>query len=127
MQPLLAPPARGRTGRRLVQSLRVGIGRRMTAARSPHLRFGLIVAALAFLLDQFTKWVVIVPLSLATQPDGRISLAPVFDLQWAENCGISLSMFSRCDDTQRWTLEIGRASCRERVVSTCRSRWSPYH
>src|SRR3546814_14570061 len=24
-------------------------------------------------------------------------------------------------------LEIGRASCRERVVSTCRSRWSPYH
>src|SRR3546814_3554362 len=23
--------------------------------------------------------------------------------------------------------EIGRASCRERVVSTCRSRWSPYH
>src|SRR3546814_9835326 len=24
-------------------------------------------------------------------------------------------------------LRIGRASCRERVVSTCRSRWSPYH
>src|SRR3546814_3259263 len=24
-------------------------------------------------------------------------------------------------------LEIGRASCRERVFSTCRSRWSPYH
>src|SRR3546814_14402112 len=23
--------------------------------------------------------------------------------------------------------EIGRASCRERVCSTCRSRWSPYH
>src|SRR3546814_12142072 len=23
--------------------------------------------------------------------------------------------------------EIGRATCRERVVSTCRSRWSPYH
>src|SRR3546814_18882959 len=23
--------------------------------------------------------------------------------------------------------EIGRASCRERVVSTCRSRCSPYH
>src|SRR3546814_13780603 len=23
--------------------------------------------------------------------------------------------------------EIGRASCRERVVSTCRSRWSPYN
>src|SRR3546814_15232798 len=25
-----------------------------------------------------------------------------------------------------YTLEIGRASCRERVCSTCRSRWSPY-
>src|SRR3546814_19936010 len=24
-------------------------------------------------------------------------------------------------------LKIGRASCRERVCSTCRSRWSPYH
>src|SRR3546814_10268440 len=24
-------------------------------------------------------------------------------------------------------LKIGRASCRERCVSTCRSRWSPYH
>src|SRR3546814_4520064 len=24
-------------------------------------------------------------------------------------------------------LKIGRASCRERGVSTCRSRWSPYH
>src|SRR3546814_20528179 len=23
--------------------------------------------------------------------------------------------------------EIGRASCRERVCSTCRSRWAPYH
>src|SRR3546814_19185371 len=23
--------------------------------------------------------------------------------------------------------EIGRASCRERVCHTCRSRWSPYH
>src|SRR3546814_4644939 len=23
--------------------------------------------------------------------------------------------------------QIGRASCRERCVSTCRSRWSPYH
>src|SRR3546814_3089582 len=24
-------------------------------------------------------------------------------------------------------IEIGRASCREECVSTCRSRWSPYH
>src|SRR3546814_8174768 len=25
------------------------------------------------------------------------------------------------------SMEIGRASCRERVCQTCRSRWSPYH
>ena len=24
-------------------------------------------------------------------------------------------------------IQIGRASCRERVTSWCRSRWSPYH
>src|SRR3546814_20748830 len=24
-------------------------------------------------------------------------------------------------------LKIGRASCRERVCQSCRSRWSPYH
>src|SRR3546814_7094469 len=28
---------------------------------------------------------------------------------------------------QLWGAEIGRASCRERVFSTCRSRWSQYH
>ena len=27
----------------------------------------------------------------------------------------------------RALLEIGRASCRERVSEPCRSRWSPYH
>src|SRR3546814_19159162 len=25
------------------------------------------------------------------------------------------------------SLQIGRASCRKECVSTCRSRWSPYH
>src|SRR3546814_13231052 len=99
MRPLLAPPARGRTGRRLVQSLRGGIGRRMTAARSPHLRFGLIIAALAFLLDPFTKWVVIVPLRPATQPDRSISLVPVFVSPWAENFGIQ--------SKERWRRERG--------------------
>lgn len=74
----------------------------MTHNRSPHLRFGLIVAALAFLFDQLTKWVVIGPLSL--EPKRMIEILPVFNLTWAENCGISLSMFARCDDTQRWTL-----------------------
>ena len=36
----------------------------MIGKRSPHLRFGIIVASLAFLADQISKWIVIVPLSL---------------------------------------------------------------
>jgi len=76
----------------------------MSSTRSPYLRFGLIVAALAFILDQTSKWVVIVPLSLETKPYGMIELTSFFNLTWAENCGISLSMFARCTDTTRWTL-----------------------
>jgi signal peptidase II len=76
----------------------------MTSQRSPYLRFGLIVAAAAFLLDQIVKWVVIVPLSLATQPGGMIEITSFFNLTWAENCGISLSMFSNCNNMTRWTL-----------------------
>src|SRR3546814_14045513 len=33
----------------------------------------------------------------------------------------------RIDSAANDTGEIGRASCREECVSTCRSRWSPYH
>lgn len=74
----------------------------MTVSRSPHLRFGLLVAAFAFMLDQVTKWIVIVPLSLEMKR--VIEITSFFDLTWAENCGISLSMFANCNDTTRWTL-----------------------
>ncbi|MGH6696088.1 signal peptidase II [Sphingopyxis sp.] len=74
----------------------------MSSPRSPHLRFGLIFAALAFVFDQITKWVVTVPLSL--EPKGQIEITSFFNLTWAENCGISLSMFASCTDTTRWTL-----------------------
>jgi signal peptidase II len=76
----------------------------MNSNRSPHFRFGLIIAALAFILDQVSKWIVIVPLSLETKPFGVIELSSFFNLTWAENCGISLSMFAKCNDTTRWTL-----------------------
>ena len=74
----------------------------MSSPRSPHLGFGLLIAAAAFILDQIVKWVVTVPLSL--EPKGQIELARFFNLTWAENCGISLSMFASCTDTTRWTL-----------------------
>jgi signal peptidase II len=74
----------------------------MTSSRSPHLRFGLLIAAFAFLLDQVTKWVIITPLSLEAKR--VVEIVDIFDLRWAENCGISLSMFASCTDTTRWTL-----------------------
>ena len=74
----------------------------MTRTRSPYLGFGLLIAAFAFLLDQVSKWIVIVPLSL--EPKRSIEIVSFFNLTWAENCGISLSMFSACNDTTRWTL-----------------------
>ncbi|KTE37496.1 MULTISPECIES: signal peptidase II [unclassified Sphingopyxis] len=74
----------------------------MTKRRSPHLRFGLFIALIAFLLDQFSKWVIITPLSLELKR--VVTILPIFDLRWAENCGISLSMFASCTETTRWTL-----------------------
>lgn len=74
----------------------------MTNSRSPHLRTGLLIAAFAFILDQVAKWVIINPLSL--EPKRVIEILSFFDLRWAENCGISLSMFASCTDTTRWTL-----------------------
>lgn len=72
--------------------------------RSPHLGFGLLVAAVAFALDQLAKWVVTVPLSLETQPGGSIEFTSFFNLTWAMNYGISLSMFSDQSPTTRWIL-----------------------
>ena len=74
------------------------------STRSPHLRFGLVIAAIAFVLDQAAKWIVTVPLSLETKPYGQIELLPFFNLTWAQNYGISLSMFSDQSPTTRWTL-----------------------
>ena len=70
--------------------------------RSPHLTLGLAVAAFAFVLDQLTKWVVIDVLSLPRK--GQIEIMEIFNLTWAENCGISLSLLANCNDTTRWSL-----------------------
>lgn len=72
--------------------------------RSPHLGFGLFIAAIAFVLDQVAKWVVTVPLSLETKPGGSIEIVSFFNLTWAQNYGISLSMFADQSPTTRWIL-----------------------
>lgn len=74
----------------------------MSNSSPSHFRYGLLFAAIAFILDQITKWAVLSPLAL---PEKRvIEILPIFNLTWAENCGISLSMFANCTDTTRWTL-----------------------
>ena len=52
--------------------------------------FGFSIAAVVFLIDQLTKWIVIGPLDLQTV--GQIHLLPIFNLSWTENYGISLGM-----------------------------------
>src|SRR3546814_6869370 len=45
-----------------------------------------------------------------------------------ENLCVSRRGINRINTAIRGALEeIGRASCRKECVSTCRSRWSPYH
>ena len=41
--------------------------------------------------------------------------------------GAGRTMGRSAGEIARMLAEIGRASCRERVSLTCRSRWSPYH
>jgi len=64
------------------------------------LAFG--VALLILLADQFTKWLVTVPLQL--QSVRQIVLLPFFNLTWTENRGISLGLLNATSETARWFL-----------------------
>ena len=64
------------------------------------LAFG--VALLILLADQFTKWLVTVPLQL--QSVRQIVLLPFFNLTWTENRGISLGLLNATSETARWLL-----------------------
>src|SRR3546814_933053 len=66
----------------------------------PHRVLGLGFALFVFVADQFVKWLVINPLQLYAR--GNIQL---------------LSFFDRSEERR-----VGKE-----CVSTCRSRWSPYH
>lgn len=66
-------------------------------------RTGLLVAALIFLADQFSKWLVAGPLGL-TELGQSIELLPFFDLTRVHNHGISLGLLTAASDGQRWLL-----------------------
>lgn len=65
---------------------------------------GLGLAAVIFVVDQWIKWLVRVPLQL--RQVGSIDLIPFFRLTWAENYGVSLGMLTADSMEMRWLLVL---------------------
>lgn len=65
---------------------------------------GLVTACLIFVLDQFTKFMVMHPLDLRSK--GQIELLPFFNLTWAQNYGVSMGFLTASTDFQRWALVV---------------------
>ena len=63
---------------------------------------GLSIAAIIFVLDQATKWVVTYVLQLEQQQ--MITVAPIFDLRWVENRGVSMGFLTAGSELERWLL-----------------------
>ena len=68
-------------------------------------RIGLLVAALVFLVDQFTKYYVTGPLGLNVQ-DASLTVLPVFDLRFVKNVGVSLGLLPASGAMTRWLLVL---------------------
>src|SRR3546814_19101357 len=68
---------------------------------------------------------------LAVVPDGLVAhhfgIIGVDDEGDEAQLGARLLLLQHGVAADEGVLQIGRASCRERCVSTCRSRWSPSH
>jgi signal peptidase II len=71
--------------------------------RKSALGFG--IAAIVFLLEQVTKWIVLGPLDLRVV--GQIEILPIFNLTYTENHGISLGLLQASSDAMRWALVAG--------------------
>ena len=65
-------------------------------------KFGFAIAAIVFLADQLTKWIIAGPLDL--QAVRQIVLLPFFNLSWTENYGISLGLLNAETEFGRWML-----------------------
>ena len=74
----------------------------MASPPGAHRKFGLIVAAVIFVLDQGAKWFVTHPLDLPER--GLIEILPIFDLRWVNNTGVSLGLLSADTPLARWLL-----------------------
>lgn len=65
---------------------------------------GFSVAAVVFLLEQVTKWIVLGPLDLRNTK--VVEIIPIFRLWYTENHGISLGLFQATSDAMRWGLVV---------------------
>lgn len=65
------------------------------------LRFGLVVAVLVVVVDQLSKWVILVQVM---DPPRILPLAPFFDLALVWNRGISFGLFSNESQWGPWIL-----------------------
>lgn len=63
---------------------------------------GFSVAAIVFILEQISKWIVLGPLDLRNT--FQIRILPIFNLTYTENHGISLGLFQASSDAMRWVL-----------------------
>ena len=74
--------------------------------RKSALGFG--VAAIVFVLEQITKWLVLGPLDLRNTQS--VEVLPIFRLNYTENHGISLGLFQASSDAMRWVLVLVTAA-----------------
>lgn len=68
----------------------------------PLFRLGLTLIVVAFVLDRVSKWWITDVLDLPAVQ--MVQILPIFNLQWAENRGVSFSMFTADGDLGRWAL-----------------------
>ena len=69
---------------------------------------GFSVAAIVFVLEQITKWLVLGPLDLRNTQS--VEVLPIFRLNYTENHGISLGLFQASSDAMRWVLVLVTAA-----------------
>jgi len=74
--------------------------------RERALGFG--VAAIVFVLEQITKWIVLGPLDLRNTQS--VEILPIFRLNYTENHGISLGLLQASSDAMRWVLVLVTAA-----------------
>lgn len=97
------PPKRAAARRRVAKAAQPEFTLVAWFARGgPFFGFGVLIAAIVFVLDQITKYAVLYGLDLATR--AKIYVAPFADFVLAMNRGISYGLFPQDGELGRWVL-----------------------